>query len=122
MSRRPDHIPARKSFSAAVKEAVQERSGGICEKLGCDNPAVEIDHGLPVALGGPSTLANAFHLCKSCHLKKTRLDVKMIAKADRQGGRSGQYARRKKKGSQIQSRGFDPRYRRKLNGTVERVS
>ncbi len=42
-------------------------------------------------------ILNAFHLCKSCHLKKTRLDVKMIAKADRQGGRSGQYARRKKK-------------------------
>ncbi len=120
MSRRPDHIPARKSFSASVKRAVQERSGGICEKLGCNNPAAEIDHGLPVALGGPSTLPNAFHLCKSCHLKKTRLDVKMIAKADRQGGRSGQYKRRKKNGSQIQSRGFQqhPKLKRTIGGKV----
>lgn len=99
MTRRPAHIPKRKAFSASVKRAVQERSGGICEKLGCDEPAVEIDHGLPVALGGPSTLGNAFHLCRACHQKKSALDVKMIAKSDRQGGRSGQQARRKRNGS-----------------------
>lgn len=95
MTRRPDWIPGRKPFSEAVKRAVQERSGGTCEKLGCEAEGIEYDHGIPVALGGESTLENCWLLCGACHQKKTALDVKMIARADRKGGRSGQYKRRK---------------------------
>ncbi|WP_158085675.1 HNH endonuclease [Henriciella aquimarina] len=96
MARRPDWIKDRKPFSEAVKRAVQERSGGTCEKLGCEAEGEEYDHGVPVALGGESTLENCRLLCTACHRRKSSLDVKMIARADRKGGRSGQYARRTK--------------------------
>jgi 5-methylcytosine-specific restriction endonuclease McrA len=94
MTRRPDHIAPRKPFSKAIRDAVTARSGGVCEKLGCLGKAAEFDHGIPVAIGGESTLENCFHLCADCHRKKSALDVKLIAKSDRAGGRSGQYARR----------------------------
>lgn len=96
MTRRPAHIPERKAFPKAIRVAVARRSGGVCEKLSCSGAACELDHGIPVALGGKSTFENCFHLCAECHRKKTALDVKLIAKADRQGGRSGQHARRLK--------------------------
>jgi 5-methylcytosine-specific restriction endonuclease McrA len=96
MTRRPDHIPARKPFSKAIRDAVTARSGGVCEKLGCSGKAAEFDHGIPVAIGGESTLENCFHLCADCHRKKSALDVKLIARADRAGGRSGQRARRER--------------------------
>jgi hypothetical protein len=57
-------------------------------------------------LGGASSLQNAQILCGHHHKQKTKLDAKIMAKADRMGGRSGQFARRKKNGSKIQSRGF----------------
>lgn len=121
MTRRPDHIAKRTAFPKAVRLAVEARSGGVCEKLGCAGKAAEFDHGIPVAIGGASDLANCFHLCAECHRKKTALDVKLIAKADRAGGRSGQFARRtsaKAEGRHrpIKSRGF--KGSRKFNGNI----
>lgn len=111
VGRRPSHIPTRKAFPVSVKRAVMERSGGCCEKAGCPNAGVEYDHVVPVALGGKSDELNCTLLCRDCHQKKTALDVKMIAKADRAGGRSGQWKRRMKakaKGTYrpIPNRGF----------------
>lgn len=124
-SRRPDWIPDRKPFPAAVLLAVQERSGGTCETENCNRPGVEYDHILPVALGGESTLHNCRLLCSVHHAIKTVADVKAIAKADRAGGRSGQYARRQRAKAEgrhngIKSRGFDRTYRKKMDGTVEK--
>lgn len=122
MSRRPDHIPPRKAIPVSVKRQVVMRSDGVCEALGCDQPACDLDHTIPVALGGENTADNIKALCREHHDAKTKLDVKMIAKADRQGGRSGQAKRRKDKpkmkGPRIQSRGFDKRFKKKLDGTV----
>ena len=121
MSRRPDHIPARKAIPMDVRRAVRARSGGVCERSWCDTPARDFDHDIPQALGGPDTVENIVHLCGECHHKKTKADVKVIAKADRQGARSGQQARRAKgKTAKIQSPGFNKRYRKKMDGTVER--
>lgn len=122
MTRRPAHIAPRKAFPVAVRNAVIARSGGVCEKQGCAGIAAEFDHGIPVALGGASTFENCFHLCAECHRKKTALDVKLIAKADRVGGRSGQFARRQKAKAEgrhhpIKSRGFQGS--RKFNGEVK---
>lgn len=94
MSRRPVHIPKRRAFPKAVKVAVLNRSGGMCEAEGCNQVGKEFDHDLPVALGGPSTEDNCKLLCGGHHREKTDSDVARIAKADRQGGRSGQYAKR----------------------------
>ena len=120
-SRRPDHIPARKAFPPKVRQAIYDRSGGHCGICG-----VEIapdnwhaDYVIPVAFGGESTLANGQALCQPCNAAKGRLEAKMALRADKMGGRVGQQARRAKgKTKQIQSPGFDKRYRKKMDGTV----
>lgn len=118
MTRRPDWIGPRREFPASVRNAVRERSQGVCEWAGgaCDQIAVEIDHVIPDALGGKPTLENAAHLCAGHHASKTALDTKMIAKADRVGGRSGQAKRRKERGASIPKRAnaWPPKGARKL--------
>ena len=121
MSRRPSHIPKRKSFPKTVKVAVLNRSGGMCEAEGCNHVGKEFDHDLPVALGGPSTEDNCKLLCGGHHREKTDGDVARIAKADRAGGRSGQKARRDRAKAEgryrpMKSRGFQGS--RKFNGEV----
>ena len=124
-SRRPEWIPDRKPFPASVIKAVQERSGGMCEYPGCDCHGTEYDHLIPVALGGKSDLKNCQLLCDEHHERKTQQDVKVIAKSDRAGGRSGQYARRQKAKAEgryrgIQSRGFDKTYTKGFDGKVRK--
>jgi 5-methylcytosine-specific restriction endonuclease McrA len=106
MSRRPEHLGKRKDFSAHTKKLARERADYVCEYPGCDASAHEVDHIVPQGLGGKSSLCNAQLLCGTHHKQKTAQDVKVMAKADRMGGRSGQYKRRKNNGSKIQSRGF----------------
>lgn len=118
MSRRPDHLGKRKEFSALVKRQARERADYTCQYPGCEASAIEVDHILPQGLGGKSSLCNAQVLCEAHHKQKTAQDIKVMAKADRQGGRSGQYKRRKKNGPQIQSRGFSKTFKRKMNGEV----
>lgn len=120
MTRRPDHLGKRKEFSAKVKRQARERADHTCQYPGCDEPAHEVDHILPQGLGGESSLSNAQILCGACHKRKSALDSKIMAKADRQGVRSGQQARRKRNGSQIQSRGFQrhPTLKRTIGGKV----
>lgn len=125
MSRRPDHIPRRKAFTRPVKAAVLQRSGGMCEAPGCDRVGRDFDHVRPVATGGDNSLGNCQLLCRPCNAAKGITEAQDAAKSDRQGGRSGQYARRlraKEKGTYkpIPGRGFDRQWKRKLNGLVER--
>jgi hypothetical protein len=81
----------------------------------------EIDHVTPQALGGSDEEGNLQVLGRHCcHVTKSAEDTRIIAEADRKSGRSGQWARRKKRGgSMIPKRGFDKRFRRKMDGTVE---
>jgi 5-methylcytosine-specific restriction endonuclease McrA len=122
MSRRPEHISARKAIPRQVVREVMARSEGRCEALGCSLIGADLDHTIPVALGGKNEASNIKLLCRDHHDAKTKLDVKMIAKADRQGIRSGQQKRRKEKtvtrSPKIQSPGFNKKYRKKMNGEV----
>lgn len=77
----------RREFTAKVKVAAYERSGGKCEA--CTAPLrvghVHYDHVVPDALGGEPTLMNCAVLCTACHaVKTTRQDVPQIAKMKRQ--------------------------------------
>lgn len=42
----------------------------VCEN-GDNSPAVEVDHVIPLRLGGRNRLSNLRSLCKSCHSRKT---------------------------------------------------
>lgn len=75
----------------------------------------DADHSQPVAFA-PGTKPDQL-LCKRCHKKKTHEeDRPRICKADRQAGKKGQYARRKKRGySLLKGPGFpSPEYRRRV--------
>lgn len=79
---------SRREFTAKVKLAAWERSGGRCECGGCDQQKVigvpEYDHNIPAAIGGPATLDNCRVFRRECHaLKTTRTDVPQIAKTKR---------------------------------------
>lgn len=99
MTRPPVEIDERKHIPEAWKAAARERSGGVCAYPECDVAGpLEYDHVLPLKLLGKHRPENIQALCKPHHLQKTKLDVKMIARAKRMAGETGQRARREKRG------------------------
>ena len=119
MKRPPVELDERKAIPKAWKEAARARSGGVCAYPDCEiSKGLEYDHILALKLSGKHRLDNIQALCHGHHLQKTALDVKMIARAKRRSGETGQQARRERRGAgSIQSKGF-PARNRKLNGTV----
>ena len=69
----------RHSIRAADRRAVLARER--CAE--CVKPGTEVDHILPVALGGGPELENLQLLCQRCHAAKTRQDRRRISKANR---------------------------------------
>lgn len=116
---------SRRAIPRAVKRAVFERSNMQCEAEGCERVGRELEHRIPVALGGENTVENLWLACVECHREKTSAeDMPRIAKAKRQAGEKGQHARRNKAKAAgthkaIQGRGFDKRFKKKFDGTVE---
>ena len=71
----------RKAIKPSVAREVKARAR--CASCGDQDGPFEIDHGVPVALGGGSDVGNLVLLCRRCHLVKTAQDVRNIAKARR---------------------------------------
>ena len=63
---------------------------------------VDEEHSRPVGLLGDPKPDSLWR--RDCHRRKTKEDIARIAKANAQGGRTGQWARRKKNGSKLKSR------------------
>lgn len=89
---------------------------GCGEKL-TRKEGYQFDHHVALALGGADEPANLRALRKQCHKIKSRADVRMVRKADRQ--RKYHEGTKKRRGRKLQGRGFDPRWRRRFDGTVE---
>jgi len=127
MQRKPDWIDPRKAFPKAVRVAILKRSGGMCELPECCSVGAEFDHyPTPVAFGGESVLANCRFLCRFHNAELGVQTASRAAEADRKGGRTGQWARKQRrkeagKESKLQGQGFSKKYRKKMNGTVERI-
>ena len=85
----PIPIELRKAFTTKQRAAVLSEHGGICHL--CNEPiqagqAWDIDHVLPLALGGTNDAANLRPAHAKCHRgvgSKTSDDVKAISRADR---------------------------------------
>lgn len=88
----------RREFSAATKRAAWERADGRCEGLTfgdlngfdgircgapLDHGNFHYDHIDPDWYSKDSELENCQVLCRQCHLAKTNVDVKHIAKSKR---------------------------------------
>jgi 5-methylcytosine-specific restriction protein A len=79
-----------KNDDAAIPDRVKER---VCRKaddhcLHCQRPIAgklraEMDHIVPLILGGAHREANLQLLCNECHAAKTKLDVRLKAKVAR---------------------------------------
>lgn len=82
-----------------------------------------LDHIIELAMGGADVPENCGFVHDDCHKGKSAKTTKVRTKADRQGGRKGQYARRKRRKDRnakplIKSRSFDKRYKKKMDGSV----
>lgn len=93
---------------------------GCGEKLQPMTEGVIDEHLRALALLGTNALENRALYRKPCARKKTdEQDTPRIAKAKAQGGETGQYARRLKRGhGSIQSRGFDKTRTKRFDGSV----
>lgn len=93
---------------------------------------LEYDHIVPLALGGEHSWENLQPLCKSCHKRKThgarhgyagsdrhKIQKTKRLEAARLALESGEEMASKPK-KKLSSRGFDKRYRKKMNGEVEK--
>ena len=122
----------RKEFPQSVKLKAWERSGGNCE--GCGSKLFpgkfQYDHTNPDASGGKPTLNNCKVLCSggkdSCHYKKTYgtkstklgSDVYEIAKGKRLAKKAK--GKKEKKHNWAKRPFGNSRFKKKLNGTVEK--
>jgi 5-methylcytosine-specific restriction endonuclease McrA len=119
----------RRRFTAAEKAEVLDRQNGLCD-CGCGRSildAVEFDHTIAIALGGQDALHNINARLPECHLRKTKIDVKMIAKAKRRKRKHGldddaraERERRAAKKPKIAQRKSTGGLVRKLDGAVVR--
>lgn len=74
----------RKSMTKTRRERALARFNGKCASPGCSRvDSLEIDHTVPLELGGADEDHNLRPLCTYHHKLKTKLDVAMIAKARR---------------------------------------
>ena len=86
-SHEPVEPERRKGFSWMVRDDVCASQDNLCVGPDCEAElypwGLELDHILPLELGGSNDISNLQALCESCHKEKTRADIKRIAKARR---------------------------------------
>lgn len=115
--RRRDYPPmtSRRHLSATARQRIFDAADGLCHICGLSvfGKRWEVEHRIPLALGGADDESNMSPAHKDCHGEKTATDVGMIAKAKRQRLRhSGIRNRSSFPG------GRDSRLKRKMDGTV----
>lgn len=109
---------ARKSWTPARRLRLFEAHEGIChichEKIDGTREAWDVEHIIPIAMGGEDDESNAAPAHVRCHTGKTSKDRKQIAKANR--------VRAKHQGA-YRSRSTIPgskssKFKRKIDGSV----
>lgn len=106
--REPVEIEPR-AMTPARRARILARHNGCCAYPECaETVGLELDHTIPLALGGRDADDNLRPLCGPHHKAKTALDVKLIAKAKRAGlNHRGEFPPAKQK---IRNRGFERRW------------
>ena len=118
MAREPLEATKRATMTPARRRAVLMRAGICCEHPGCVMAQnLEIDHIIPLELGGADHDANLQALCYTHHKLKTKQDIKRIAKARRLRKKENPPDQTPRK-RQIQSKGFDKTRTRSFSGSV----
>ena len=95
----------RRIRSTAARRAIWLRFNKTCQMCftPTDERGFDLDHHIPLEIGGDDSDDNLRPLCRPCHRLKTQGDAADIAKAKRREAKhDGSFARRR----QIQSAGF----------------
>ena len=88
----------RRRWSTAARRRVWTRFDGLCQmcRQPTDERGFDLDHAIPLALGGEDEEANLRPLCRPCHRLKTGgEDIPTIAKAKRQEAKHRGFAQAK---------------------------
>ena len=101
--------------SPGTRAKILAATGHVCARPGCPERATDVDHILPLWLGGSNREKNLEGLCPGHHAAKTKAEASLRAKAKRREQRD-QGTRRERK--PIPSRGFDKRQTRGFDGKV----
>lgn len=113
----------RRNLSKSIRDRIAARDGS-CVWCGCEGP-YQIDHIKEVRAGGTDDDDNLRRLCVACHKVETAryARARSVARKHRPNVEGpttipdyGSAPKRKK----IQGRGFDTRFKKKLDGSVER--
>jgi len=101
----------------------------LCQADGCDSAIyiseAELDHHVALIDGGKHELDNWRPVCSSCHRRKSAREHKNNAKSKRLNAARQAHAaivkrEAAKQAGKIKSRGFETKYRKKMNGSVEK--
>ena len=84
----------KRNVSAGTKAKILAATGHVCARPGCVVKATDVDHILPLWLGGSNREKNLEGLCPDHHAAKTKLEASLRAKAKRRAGETGNRAKR----------------------------
>lgn len=76
-------MTARHRWTKAERAEIGSRSDGRCVDCGDVDGPHEIEHDIPLWLGGTDTVDNAVLRCVACHKPKTKAEAKQRAKIGR---------------------------------------
>jgi hypothetical protein len=69
----------RRRVSAFQRRLIRARQGGACDACAKPwEPIFQIDHIVPLRIGGSNRLANLHALCPDCHARKTAREPAMV--------------------------------------------
>ena len=100
------------NVSAGTKAKILAATDHVCARPGCTIRATDVDHILPLWLGGSNREKNLEGLCPDHHAAKTKLEASLRAKAKRRAGETGNRTKRPiagrklLSGAKLQSGGF----------------
>jgi 5-methylcytosine-specific restriction endonuclease McrA len=101
--------------SPGTRAKILAATGHVCARPGCPERATDVDHILPLWLGGSNREKNLEGLCPAHHAAKTKAEASLRAKAKRREQRD-QGTRRPRKA--IPSRGFQRDLTKGFDGIV----
>jgi len=105
----------RRWVSPGTRAKILAATDHVCARPGCPERATDVDHILPLWLGGSNREKNLEGLCPAHHAAKTKAEASLRAKAKRREQRD-QGTRRPRQ--PIASRGFDKSQTRGFDGIV----
>lgn len=97
----------RRRLSTKTRMSILERFNRRCQMCQCEighGIGFDLDHRIPLAIGGADEIENLVPLCTPCHRLKTKGDMGDIAKARR---REAKHLGAHVPAQRIKSRGFD---------------